>query len=52
MLLTQQVKNEKTANVEKDRQEIAKNMAEYEKDKQKKKQAEEEKRYRIMEMMQ
>lgn len=52
MLLTENIKKQKTANVEKDRQEIAKSMAEYESEKQKKKAAEQEKRVRIMEMMQ
>jgi hypothetical protein len=52
MIKTEQAKHEKTANVEKDKKEIAKSMAKYEKEKQKKKELEQEKRMKIMEMMQ
>lgn len=52
MLVVEQAKNDKKGNVEKDRKEIAKSMAKYEQDKQKKKEAEEIKRIKIMEMMQ
>lgn len=52
MLLTEQAKNDRKGNVEKDRLEIEKSMAKYEHDKQKKKEAEELKRIKIMEMMQ
>jgi len=45
------MKSANIANVEVDRKEIAKNMAEFENDKYKKKQADEEKRIHIMEMM-
>lgn len=44
MVLSQQKQNEKSKDVEKDRLEIAKNMAEYEKDKKLKKEKEEAKK--------
>ena len=52
MLHTEHMKFEQINEVEQDRQEIAKEMALYEEDKQKKRMAEKEKRVKIMEMMQ